>query len=194
MNLAVLSSHNGSGFCAIHQAVLEQKLPLNIQLLVSNNSFAPVLQRAKEFGVDHYVINAKNHSDPDSALYELLKANNIDLIFLSGYMKKIAPKITQEFTIINSHPSLLPKYGGAGMYGTFVHQAVIQNGEKESGVTIHKVNEEYDKGEIILQEKLSIEPNESVASLENRIKALEKETIIHGLQKFLDSLSLDSAQ
>ena len=88
--------------------------------------------------------------------------------------------------IINTHPALLPSiYGGQGMYGRFVHEAIIKNGEKKSGVTIHYVNEVYDKGEIILTKELEIASNETVDSLENRIKELEKEAIVEAFGKLL---------
>jgi phosphoribosylglycinamide formyltransferase-1 len=101
-------------------------------------------------------------------------------------MKKVPLKVTNNFKIINSHPALLPNYGGAGMYGRYVHEAVIKNQEKMSGVTIHEVNENYDEGEIILQKSLTLCENETVESLEKKIKALEKSTIVEGLQKCLN--------
>jgi len=100
-------------------------------------------------------------------------------------MKKISPFLANNFKIINSHPALLPKYGGAGMYGRFVHEAVIKNKEKISGVTIHEVNENYDEGKIILQKTLSLQSDESVNSLESKIKNLEQEAIVEAFRKLL---------
>jgi len=100
-------------------------------------------------------------------------------------MKKISQKITQNFTIINCHPSLLPKHGGVGMYGRYVHESVIKSSDKISGVTIHKVNEEFDKGEILLQKELKVEENETIQSLEIRIKELEKLAIVEALKSCL---------
>ncbi|UCN00885.1 phosphoribosylglycinamide formyltransferase [Sulfurimonas sp. SWIR-19] len=180
-NIAILSSHNGSGLDAIVEAVNAGTLSLNIALVISNNTDAKVLQKAKKYGITCKLINAKTDPDPDKAIYELLKEYACECVFLSGYMKKLSPQLTSGFTIINSHPSLLPKYGGAGMYGRFVHEAVIKNREKTSGVTIHEVNENYDEGKIILQKSLQIEPGESVDSLETRVKSLEKEAIVEGL-------------
>ncbi len=184
-NIAILSSHNGSGLDAIVEAINAGILSLNIALVISNNTDAKVLQKAKKYGITCKLVNAKTDTDPDRAIYELLKAYACECVFLSGYMKKLSPLLTSNFTIINSHPSLLPKYGGAGMYGRFVHEAVIKNREKTSGVTIHEVNENYDEGKIILQKSLQIKPNESVDSLEKRIKSLEKKAIVEGLAQCL---------
>jgi len=180
-NIAVFASHNGSGLDAIVKAVREKILPLNITLVVSNNTEAKVLQKAKDYGLTCKLINAKTHNNPDDALYQLLKEHDCEYIFLSGYMKKIPSILTCNFKIINSHPSLLPKYGGAGMYGRFVHEAVIKNNERKSGVTIHEVNEHYDDGKIILQKSLQISPEDNVNTLEKKIKSLEKKAIVEGL-------------
>ena len=184
--IAILASHNGSGFEAILHAIEQQVLDAAIPLVISNNSDAKVLQKAKNANIQHFVVNAKKFEDPDAKIFELLQDFEIDLIFLSGYMKKLSPLLTNTFTIINTHPSLLPKYGGAGMYGTRVHEAVIQNRETLSGVTLHYVNEHYDEGKIILQESLTLSENESVDSLEAKIKILEKKVILKGLQQCLN--------
>ena len=180
-NIAVLASHNGSGLDAIVQALKEEILPLNIALVISNNTEAKVLQKAKDYNLTCKLVNAKTDNNPDDTLYKLLKEYNCEYIFLSGYMKKLPSLLTCNFKIINSHPSLLPKYGGAGMYGRFVHEAVIKNREKISGVTIHEVNEHYDEGKIILQKSLEILPDDDVDKLETKIKELEKSAIIEGL-------------
>jgi phosphoribosylglycinamide formyltransferase-1 len=97
-------------------------------------------------------------------------------------MKKISSNLANNYNIINSHPALLPSYGGKGMYGRFVHEAVIENKEKQSGVTVHHVNENYDEGAIILQKSISISVGETAESLESRIKLLEQEAIIEALE------------
>ncbi len=109
----------------------------------------------------------------------------IDYIFLSGYMKKIEKNLLKEFPnkIINSHPALLPKFGGSGMYGRFVHEAVIKAKEKESGCTIHYVNENYDEGEYILQKSISLLQDEKVETLEEKIKELEKAAVVEAFLK-----------
>jgi len=183
-NIAVFASHNGSGFDAILNAIKADRLNLNIALVVSNNTNAKVLQKAEDNAIKTEVVNSKTTNDVDKRLYELLKHHKCQSIFLSGYMKKLSPLITQNFKVLNSHPSLLPKYGGVGMYGFSVHQAVIQNREQVSGVTIHEVNEEYDSGEIILQKELNIAKDETPESLEAKIKSLETVTIVEALIKY----------
>ncbi|MEA1983656.1 MAG: phosphoribosylglycinamide formyltransferase [Campylobacterota bacterium] len=182
-NIAILSSHNGSGFEAIVNAIQSKELDLNIVFVISNNTNANVLKKADKYGISNYLINDKTADNVDKAIYDLLKEHDCNYVFLSGYMKKITPLLTENFSIINSHPSLLPKYGGLGMYGRFVHEAVIKNSEKTSGVSVHKVDAEYDSGNIILQEQLTLSQNETVDSLELRIKELERITIVKALQK-----------
>lgn len=180
--IAILASHNGSGFDAIYDAVSKQTLDAEIAFVISNNSKAKVLDKAKAHEINHYVINSKVVQNPDQEIYNLLQKHSIKYIFLSGYMKKLSTLLTQNFTIINSHPSLLPKFGGSGMYGRLVHEAVIKNNETKSGVTIHKVNEHYDEGEILLQKELLLEKDETVETLEMRIKALEAIAIVESLK------------
>lgn len=120
-----------------------------------------LIDREKFFGTDYYV--------------QLLQQEKIDLIVLAGFLWKVPANLVQAFPnrIINIHPALLPKYGGKGMYGHFVHEAVISAGEKESGITIHYVNEKYDDGEAILQERCEVLPNDTPETLALKIQALE---------------------
>ena len=184
--VAILSSHNGSGFETLLKAQTMGKLDINIILVISNNTDAKVLQKAKLNNIDTYIVNSSKYTDPDDRIYTLLKKYDIDYVFLSGYMKKLSQTIVKNFKILNSHPSLLPKYGGKGMYGRFVHEAVVANREKESGVTIHIVNEEFDKGKIVLQKKLALSEDETAQTLETKIKQLEKTAIVDGFKQFLE--------
>ncbi len=176
--VAVLSSHNGSGFNALYEAVGKKELNIELVLVISNNQNALVLQNAANYAIDNFVVNSKTDVNPDEKIALLLKKYGCEYIFLSGYMKKLSSTLTRNFNIINSHPALLPSYGGEGMYGRYVHEAVIKNREKESGVTIHKVNENYDEGEILLQKKVTLSEDESVESLEKKIKKLEQLAIV----------------
>ena len=180
--LGILTSHNGSGFNAIYNAILEQELDMNITLVISNNTNAVALQNAQKYNLNNFLVNSKTDENPDEKIYSLLKEYECEYIFLSGYMKKLSLKLINEFNIINSHPSLLPKYGGSGMYGRYVHEAVMKNEERESGVTIHKVSEEYDEGEILLQKKMTISQGETVDSLELKIKQLERIAIVEAFK------------
>ncbi|TLP39212.1 phosphoribosylglycinamide formyltransferase [Arcobacter arenosus] len=184
--IGILSSHNGSGFDTIQKACEEKILDAQVVLVISNNSNAKVLEKASEKDVPNFLINSKKYPDEDLDLKitNLMKEFKVDYIFLSGYMKKIEKNLVSTFEnkIINSHPALLPKFGGKGMYGTFVHEAVIKEKEKESGCTIHFVNENYDEGKFILQKSIKLEEDETVDSLEEKIKTLESKTIIEALK------------
>lgn len=189
--IGILSSHNGSGFDTIQKACEDKILNAQVVLVISNNSHAKVLEKAEKSSVPNFIINAKKYPNEnlDEKITNLMKEFKIDYIFLSGYMKKIEKNLINNFKnrIINSHPALLPKYGGKGMYGSFVHKAVIDAKESESGCTIHFVNENYDEGEYILQKKVLLEKNESLESLENKIKTLESEAIVEAFNKLINN-------
>lgn len=180
--IAILSSYNGSGFNALYEASQKRELNIEIVLVISNNSDAVALQNASKYGIDNLAINSKTDENPDAKIEQLLHEYGCKYVFLSGYMKKVGENITKNFKVINSHPALLPNYGGAGMYGRFVHEAVMKNQEKVSGVTVHEVNENYDEGKIILQKKLILDEDESVDSLEAKIKKLEQSAIVEAFK------------
>ena len=188
--IGILASYNGSGFETIQKAILDKKLNAKVVVVISNNTEAGVLQKAESYDIPYFIINDKRYpgQNIDDKIARLLKEFDCDYIFLSGFMKKIESNLLNTFPnkIINTHPAILPSiYGGKGMYGRFVHEAVIKNGEKKSGVTIHYVNEVYDEGEIILTKELVLNENETVDSLENRIKDLESIAIIEAFEKLL---------
>lgn len=180
--IAVFASHNGSGLDTLYEASQNGTLQIEIVLVISNNTNALALEKAKHYKIDNFIINDNNTPNPHAKMQELLHQYECEYIFLSGYMKKLSSDITRQFKVINSHPSLLPKYGGVGMYGRFVHEAVIRNFEEISGVTVHEVNENYDEGKILFQKSLKLCADETVDSLENKIKSLEQETIIEGFK------------
>ena len=188
--IGILASYNGSGFETIQKAIIEKKLNAKVVVVITNKTNAGVLEKAESYNITYFIINDKRYpgQDIDDKIARLLLEFDCDYIFLSGYMKKIGSKLLSVFPnkIINTHPALLPSiYGGVGMYGRFVHEAVIKNAEKKSGVTIHYIDEVYDEGEIILTKELEIAQNETVDSLENRIKELESIAIIEAFQKLL---------
>lgn len=171
--IGVLASHNGSTFVALQEAIHTGKIDAIVAVVISNNFESEAIKKAKEYGIHHFVINAKTVINPDEEIFSILKSFDCESILLSGYMKKISPKIVQNFQVINSHPSLLPKYGGVGMYGRYVHEAVFNAKERVTGCTFHYVSEEYDEGEIILQKEVEILPNDSVETIEAKVKELE---------------------
>ncbi|WP_323587833.1 phosphoribosylglycinamide formyltransferase [Aliarcobacter butzleri] len=188
--IGILASYNGSGFETIQKAIENKILDAKVVVVITNNTNAGVLEKAESYNIPYFIINDKRYpgQDIDDKITKLLLEFGCDYIFLSGYMKKIESKLLKAYPnkIINTHPAILPSiYGGVGMYGRFVHEAVIKNGEKESGVTIHFVNEVYDEGEKILVKKLKLEENETVDTLEEKIKNLEKEAIVEAFKKIL---------
>lgn len=183
--LAIFASHNGSSLDAIYEACQNKKLDFEISLVISNNTDAKVLKSAKDKSITAQVVNAKLYDDVDLKIEELLDEYGCKYIFLAGYMKKIPVSLTKKYKILNSHPALLPKFGGKGMYGRFVHDAVIASGDKVSGVTIHEVNENYDEGAIVLQKSMELSADETSESLEIKIKKLEKTAIVEALQKYV---------
>ena len=189
--IGILASYNGSGFETIQKAIEDKILDAKVEVIITNNSNAGVLEKASKYGIKSFVINKNLFPDEnlDLKISQILKEYGCDYIFLSGFMKKIEDNMLKTFEnkIINTHPAILPSiYGGAGMYGHFVHEAVVKNGEKKSGVTIHYVNENYDEGEKILIKELFLDENETAETLENRIKELEKIAIVEAFKKVLE--------
>ena len=189
--IGILASYNGSGFETIQKAIEDGILDAKVEVIITNNSNAGVLEKASKYGIKSFVINKNLFPDEnlDLKIAQTLKEYECDYIFLSGFMKKIEKNMLKIFEnkIINTHPAILPSiYGGAGMYGHFVHEAVVKNGEKKSGVTIHYVNENYDEGEKILIKELLLDENETAQTLENKIKELEKIAIVEAFKKVLE--------
>lgn len=147
-----------------------------VSLILSNNPKAGVLERAKRLQIPSIVFDRQAFYHSEIVL-DIIQSQNPDLIILAGFLWKFPENIIKNFPnkIINIHPSLLPKYGGKGMYGGFVHQSVIENKETESGITIHYVNENYDEGTIIFQTKTEVSANDTPETLAEKIHQLEYE-------------------
>lgn len=181
--LAVLASGNGSTLQAIIDAIESKELDSTINIVISNNKDAYALERAKKSNIKTYVlIDYKNEEE----LYNVLKKEDIDLVVLAGYLKLIPKNVIKDFIIINTHPALLPKYGGKGMYGMNVHRAVVENHEKETGVTLHFINEEYDKGRIIAQTKVKVSKKDTPEDVSNMVQKAEKIQLVNALKDFSD--------
>lgn len=184
-NLVVFASGNGTTLQSIIDAITEKKLEANISMVVSNNSEAYALERAKKAGIPTYVINAKETEEIDEELDKVLSDIDINMIVLAGYLKLIGKRLLSKYTIINTHPSLLPKYGGKGMYGMNVHRAVIEAKEEYSGVTLHYVNSEYDRGPTIMQTRVKVMPNDTAEDLAKRVQNAEKIQLVEALKSFV---------
>lgn len=179
--LAILVSGNGTTLQSIINAIGSNKLKAKIQIVISNNKKAYALTRAEEAGINNYVL--KDYQN-ENELFNKLKEANIDLIILAGYLKIIPSKVIKNFVIINTHPALLPKYGGKGMYGVNVHKEIVKNHEKETGATLHFVNEEYDKGRIISQIKVRVYKSDTPEDVSKRVQLAEKTQLIKVLKDF----------
>ena len=187
-NIAIFASGEGTNAQKIIDHFNGSSLA-RVTLVVSNNPSAKVLQRAATAGVPTHVISRDAFYESD-ALIEKLKEEQIDLVVLAGFLWMIPASLVKAFPerIVNIHPALLPKFGGKGMYGMHVHKAVIDAGEKESGITIHFVNERYDEGRIIAQHSCAVSGNESCEMLAEKIHALEHLHFPAAIEKVLSGL------
>lgn len=183
-HLVVFASGNGSTLQAIIDSIDSHKLEAQIDLVVSDNSDAYCLERAKAHNLETYIIQNTDFTKIDLELSNVLSKYSINLIVLAGFLKMIGPKLLESYTIINTHPSLLPKFGGKGMHGIHVHQAVIDAKEHFSGATIHFVNSEYDKGNIISQTTVEVLPTDTAETLSCKVQSAEKIQLIEVLQRF----------
>ena len=171
--IVLFASGTGSNSINIIQHFKEHP-KVEVVCVLSNNPSAKVLASATELGVTSSSFNREMFLDKEGGVLELLKEIQPDLIVLAGFLWKFPTHLLEQFPmVINIHPSLLPKYGGKGMYGANVHQAVLDNKEAESGISIHMVNDVYDDGQILFQEKVAISPEESIESLQQKIHLLE---------------------
>lgn len=175
IKLALFASGNGTNVQQIAEYFKDSE-DVKVELVIVNKKDAYVRQRARNLGIDEMYFGRDNFYNTNIVLDELEK-RGIDFIVLAGFLWLLPNNLLKSYNnrIINIHPALLPLYGGKGMYGDNVHKAVIENKEKESGITIHYVNEHYDEGQIIFQAKCDILPNDTADDLAAKIHLLEKE-------------------
>lgn len=171
--IAILASGNGTNAQRIAEYFADSK-NVEISLILSNKADAYVLQRAENLGIASGVFTGKELRDPSGVL-KILQAADIDFIVLAGFLLLVPDFIVDAYPnkIVNIHPALLPKFGGKGFYGEKVHEAVIAAGEKQSGITIHYVNNNFDDGNIIFQALCPVDPTDTPETLANKIHALE---------------------
>lgn len=175
-NIAIFASGNGSNAESLTK-YFNNGNTANVKLIVCNNKNALVLERAKNLNIEALIM-PKEHlcSENPGELLEILESRKIDYIILAGYLLKIPLALVNKYThkIINIHPALLPKYGGKGMYGMNIHKAVVEAKEKETGITIHLIDEIYDNGEVIFQTSCSVEPDDTPEIVAKKISLLEQ--------------------
>ena len=176
--IVICASGQGTNFEAIVSACREGRLKAEVTGLLSNRRAIGAIGRAKLLGIPHKVLLPRDFRDRaewDQAMTAQATEWGADWIVLAGFLALIGPKFLQRFPnrIVNSHPALLPKFGGEGMYGDRVHEAVIQAGELQTGITIHLIDGEYDRGKILAQERVEVVPGDTAAHLAQRLKARE---------------------
>ena len=189
-NIAILASGAGSNA----QKILEHfsdRMDIAVRLIVSNKQEAGVLIIAKVASIDTFIVTRDSFYSTTDLLVELDK-RNIDFIVLAGFLWLIPPYLIQHYPdrIINIHPALLPKYGGKGMYGHFVHEAVHLARETHSGITIHYVNEKYDEGSIVFQERCEILPSDQPEDIAKKVQVLEHSYYPTVIDQLVSSLPL----
>lgn len=173
IGIAIFASGGGSNAQKIIEHFADSD-SARVELIVSNKPDAYVLQRASNHNIPTAIITKQDLTD-EASMLNLLQEHNVDLIVLAGFLLLIPTYLVKNFPrkIINIHPALLPKYGGKGMYGSRVHQAVFDNNERESGITIHYVDENYDEGKVIFQEKVALEVTDTPDLIAQKVLALE---------------------
>lgn len=183
--ILVFASGNGSNALNLIDYFRKEDFA-SVVAVFSNKQSAGVVQKAKERHIDVHCFNRHDFYESRNVI-ELVKGYKPDLIVLAGFLWLVPEEFINAFEgkIINLHPSLLPKFGGKGMYGRRVHEAVLEAGEKETGISIHLVNKEFDKGELIYQDKFTIFGNETVEEIESRIHELEHRGLPLAVEKFL---------
>jgi phosphoribosylglycinamide formyltransferase-1 len=190
-NIAVFVSGNGSNLQAIIDASESSSIHGNVSVVISDKENAYALERARSYNIPAYYFGKGNYENLNlryQKIAELLENSKVDLIVLAGYLGIIPVEFVKRFEnkIINVHPALLPKYGGKGYYGDYVHKAVLKNNEKDSGATVHYVDENIDSGKIILQKSVQIEKGETLETLKEKIHKIEHEIIVKAISMIIN--------
>lgn len=188
--VAIFASGSGSNAENIAH-YFEGRSLIDIRMILTNNPDAFVLERAAKLGIPSAVFTRKELNETNRVL-ELLKQEEVEWIILAGFLLKVPESLIHAFDgkIVNIHPALLPKFGGKGMYGDRVHQAVVDAGERESGITIHYVNENYDEGAVIAQEKCVVLPTDNADDVAHKVHALEYEYFPRVIERLMLQNSL----
>lgn len=186
LRIAVLASGGGTTLQAVIDACENGTLAAEVVVVISNNSGSGAGQRAARHGIPFVHLSGMTHRDAaalDAAIGDTLAAHAPDVVLLAGYMKKLGPETLARFggRIINTHPSLLPRHGGQGMYGGRVHAAVIDSGDRESGISVHLVDADYDTGAVLAQRRVKVLRGDDAESLAKRVQANERPFLIEVL-------------
>ena len=183
LRIGVLASHDGTTLQSIIDACEQGRINGRVVAVISNNSGSGALRRAAAAGIETFHLSSITNPTGDSldaAICAALQRARADVIFLAGYMKRLKPCTLAAFParILNTHPALLPKFGGQGMFGDRVYEAVLAAGESESGASVHLVDAEYDSGTVVCQERIPVLPGDTIGSLKTRAQACEREAVV----------------
>lgn len=177
----------GSNFVAIANHIEKKKLPIDIEALIVTSRTAPVIEKCQQLNIDCQFISCRSIESYQEELKELVKSRSVDLIVLAGFMRLLTADFIDsiKIPILNIHPALLPKYGGKGMYGMNVHNAVFEAKEKFSGITIHQVNSEYDKGRVVFQKRIRVARSKSPEIIAKKVLKQEHKYYGRVIYQFL---------
>ena len=186
LKIGVLASHEGTTLQCILDACAAGRIRGRVVVVISNNGNSRALSRAKAAGIPAHHLSSVTHPTQgalDAAISEALTAAQADIVFLAGYLKRLGPATLAAFRgrVLNTHPALLPKFGGQGMFGDHVFEAVLEAGESESGVSVHLVDDTYDTGQVIRQVRVPVEAKDCVESLKARVRECEREVVVQTL-------------
>jgi phosphoribosylglycinamide formyltransferase-1 len=184
--IGILASHTGTTAQAVIDACESSVIAGEVGVVISNNHDAQVLERARSSGIPAVCLSRGEYPDPvelDEAIVRTFRLHSVDVVLLAGYLCKVGPATLGAFDgrIVNTHPALLPRHGGQGMYGTAVHEAVLASGDRESGATVHIVTPDYDSGPILAQRTVPVEPGDDVQTLQARIQDVERALVVQTL-------------
>jgi len=183
LRIGVLASHEGTTLQAILDACSAGEIPARVVAVVSNNSESGALRRARAASARAIHLSGKTHPHPealDLAIARALLDEQVEVVMLAGYMKKLGAGLLDQYRgrIMNTHPALLPKFGGHGMYGMRVHEAVLKAGETESGPSVHLVDAEYDTGRVLAQAQVPVLATDTAESLAARVQERERSLVV----------------
>ena len=188
IRLGCLASGGGTNLQAIIDAAASGELHADVAVVISNNSTSGALRRARNAGIPGFHLSEATHPEDaalDRAILGTLQDHGVDVVVLAGYMKMLGPAVLSRYEgrVLNVHPALLPKFGGKGMYGMRVHEAVLAAGESITGATVHVVGAEYDNGPVVAQSEVAVLPDDTAESLSARVLEREHELLVETLQK-----------
>jgi len=186
LRIGVLASHEGTTLQCILDACTAGRIRGKVVAVISNNGDSGALTRSRAAGIPVHHLSSVTHPRPDTldaAISAALSAAQVDVVFLAGYLKRLGPATLGAFRgrVLNTHPALLPKFGGQGMFGDHVFEAVLASGESASGVSVHLVDDNYDTGRVIRQARVPVEAKDCVESLKARVRECERDVVVQTL-------------